>query len=233
MAMSTVDEAYGRSMSDYPIENANEVRKYYNSWANKYDDDVTAMTYRAPDAAVEKAATLLTEEQKKVFNILDLGSGTGLGGVSLRKFGFQGEITALDGAAEMLQLAMAKNIYSDCNEHILTSNQPLPYPDDTFDLIISVGGFGNNMIQPDCLQEVLRVLKPGCYIVLTIRMHSKCNEYQDCINKELKRLEANGLMQVASREEFRYYNWKDVTIDEGPDFNDQFGEVLALFKDPL
>ncbi|XP_078486533.1 methyltransferase-like protein 27 [Ciona intestinalis] len=231
--MSAVDEAYGRSMSNYPVDSSNEVRKYYNSWANKYDDDVTAMTYRAPDAAVGKAATLLSEEQKKVFKILDLGSGTGLVGVFLRKFGFQGEITALDGAAEMLQLAKKKSIYSDCHEHILTLNHPLPYTDNSFDLIICVGGFGNNMMQPDCLQEVFRVLKPGCYFVITIRMHSKSNEYQDRINKELKRLEAVGLMQVASREEFMQYNWKDVTSDEGLDFNDQFAEVLAMLKNPL
>nr|XP_002120567.1 methyltransferase-like protein 27 [Ciona intestinalis] len=231
--MSTVDEAYGRSISTYPIKSSTKVRKYYNSWANKYDDDLTAMSYRAPDAAVGKAATLLSEEQKKVFKVLDLGSGTGLVGVSLRKFGFQGEVTALDGAAEMLQLAKKKNIYNDCHQHILTLNHPLPYPDDNFDLIISVGGFGNNMMQPDCLQEVFRVLKPGCFFVLTIRLHSKSNEYRDRLNKELKQLEANGLMQVASREAFMQYNWKGVTSDQGLDFNDQFADVYAMLKNQL
>uniref|UniRef100_H2XUU0 Methyltransferase domain-containing protein n=1 Tax=Ciona intestinalis TaxID=7719 RepID=H2XUU0_CIOIN len=200
---------------------------YYNSWAKKYDDDVTVMTYRAPDAAVGKAATLIFEKEKKRFKILDLGSGTGLGGVSLRKFGFQGEIIALDGAAEMLKVAREKQIYSNCNEHILTSTQPLPYPDDTFDLIISVGVFGNNMIQPDCIQEVLRVLKQGYHFVLTIRMHSKSTEYQDRLEGELKRLEAIDLMAVASRKKFMCYNWKDVTADKELNHNDQFGHGSA------
>nr|XP_002130493.1 uncharacterized protein LOC100185027 [Ciona intestinalis] len=231
MTQKKLDVVYKREFINFPKRiGPAAVREFYNQMGIDYDNDMEIMTYIAPDVAAQKAASLVSDKQKENFKLLDLGAGTGLAGAALRRAGFLGNISALDGSAGMLKVAMEKGIYSDSTEHILTSSNPLPYSDHSFDMVVSVGAFGKSMMEPDCLQEVLRVLKPHSYMIITVRMYSEVQDYKVRFYDELDRLEAAGLMKICSSEKFPYYKWDEISDDFKVKLADQYGEVLELQK---
>uniref|UniRef100_H2YPM5 Methyltransferase type 11 domain-containing protein n=1 Tax=Ciona savignyi TaxID=51511 RepID=H2YPM5_CIOSA len=191
-----INAAYERCTIKYPLGSSKDVLNYYDTWATQYDDDLKTMGSKAPEIVAERAAQITSEDQKKCFKILDLSAGTGLGGVALRHVGFLGDIYALDGSKEMLKYAKNKHVYSEVTESIVTTSTPLPYNDNSFDLIIGIGCFGKNMIQPDCFQDIMRVLKSGCYFVTSLRMHSLVQDYSDLFEKELLLRESDGSLKV-------------------------------------
>ncbi|XP_078491759.1 methyltransferase-like protein 27 [Ciona intestinalis] len=231
MTRKKLDVVYERGFFNFPERiGPAAVRKFYNRNGIDYDNDMEIVTYTAPDVAAQKAASLVSDKQKENFKLLDLGAGTGLSGAALRRAGFLGNIGALDGSAGMLKVAMEKGIYSDSTEHILTSSNPLPYPDGTFDMVVNVGAFGKSMMEPDCLQDVLRVLQPYSYFVATVRMSSNREDYKVRFYDELDRLEAAGLMKICSSEKFLHYRWDEVSDEFKVNLADQYGEVLVLQK---
>nr|NP_001027834.1 uncharacterized protein LOC494430 [Ciona intestinalis]BAD38624.1 Williams-Beuren syndrome chromosome region 27-like [Ciona intestinalis] len=236
MAHTPIDEVFKRGFIKFPGHHGrdcSDVMDFFNGRGVNYDNDMKIVTYTAPEVAAQKAASLVSAKQKEIFKVLDLGAGTGLGGAALRRAGFLGDMSALDGSAGMLKFAMEKGIYSDSTEHILTLSNPLPYSDQSFDMAIGVGSFGKAMMEPDCLQEVLRVLKPDSYIIATVRMYTEIQDYKVRFYAELDRLEAAGLIKVCSREKFLHYKWDEVSDKLKGVASDQYGEVLALQKPGL
>ena len=96
--------------------------------------------------------------------ILDVGTGTALIPIELCRRLQTGRVRAIDLAAEMLKLARANIARAGLTARIepeLIDAKTLPYPDASFDWVIS-----NSIIHhiPDpslCLSEMRRVLKPG------------------------------------------------------------------------
>ncbi|XP_078483793.1 uncharacterized protein LOC144744050 [Ciona intestinalis] len=231
MANKPLNEAFGRIINVSPADDSpTATQKYYNENWETWESDMKSMTYTAPEVAAQKAASLVSREQMEYFKLLDLGAGTGLSGVALRRAGFLGNISALDGSAGMLKLAMEKGTYSDATEHLLTSSNPLPYPDQSFDMVVSAGGFSLHHIESDCLEDVLRVLKPLSYIVATVRFYRHMQDYKVRFYNELDRLEAAGLMKICSRDKFLHYRWDEVSDEFKVNFEDQYAYVLVLQK---
>ena len=52
-----------------------ELKAFYETWAQHYDNDVLAIGYGAPKAITEEALIVCDEEAKKSWKVLDLGSG--------------------------------------------------------------------------------------------------------------------------------------------------------------
>ncbi|XP_078492145.1 methyltransferase-like protein 27 [Ciona intestinalis] len=223
-------EAYIRGYFNRFGTSPADMMKYNDKAASTYDNDLTSMLYSAPHVAAEKAKSLVTDKQRENFKLLDLGAGTGVSGAALRSAGFLGNISALDGSEGMLKIAMEKGVYSDIAEHFLTSSNPLPYPDQSFDMVVSVGTFFKNLVEPDCLEDALRVLKPLSYMVVTIRMYKKGQDYRVRFFDEIARLEAAGLMKVCSRDQFLYLILNEILDELYVDFDDLDGEVMVLQK---
>uniref|UniRef100_H2XY59 Methyltransferase type 11 domain-containing protein n=1 Tax=Ciona intestinalis TaxID=7719 RepID=H2XY59_CIOIN len=231
MAQKPLDEVYGWVFNIPPAEDNPTVSlNYYDEHGATWDSDMKTLAYTAPEVAAQKAASLVSQEQMKNFKLLDLGAGTGLSGVAFRSAGFLGNMSALDGSEGMLKVAMEKGIYSDVTEHILTSSNPLPYPDQSFDMVFNVGAFTIHNIEPDCIEDALRVLKPNSYLVTTVRMHCYMQDYKIRFYDELNRLEAAGLMKFCSREKFLHYRLDEVSDEFEINLADQYGEVLVLQK---
>ncbi len=97
-------------------------------------------------------------------SVLDVGCGAGVDAIFAAKMvGSSGAVTGIDLVPEMLargrenaRLANVANI-----TFIESSAEKLPFPDASFDVVISNGVF--NLVVDKCtaLKEVLRVLKPG------------------------------------------------------------------------
>jgi predicted TPR repeat methyltransferase len=148
----------------YAVDSPNEVRALYRDWARSYDDDLLGddLQYVAP---LEAVAVFRRHVDDTSARVLDVGCGTGLSGQALADAGF----TRIDGAdisPDMLERARAKGVYARLIEADLTAG--LDIADDTYDAALSVGTFTHGHVGPDGLDEVIRVVRPGGIVCVTI-----------------------------------------------------------------
>ena len=155
----------------------------YDKWANSYEVDVNSMNYAGHksvclkwqsyhnlDLAIgrsssEVAETVTAGEKHKM---LDAGCGTGLVGEVLTSLVSSDaiEIYGGDVSTNMLEVAKSKNVYADLK--IVNLKEELPYDANSFDSILCSGVFGIGHCGPECVPNLLRVLKPGSYFIATI-----------------------------------------------------------------
>jgi SAM-dependent methyltransferase len=131
----------------------------------KWKAKSAAMGQPVTDALVEYA------QPKPGMRVLDLASGTGEPAISLAlKVGAQGDVTALDLSADLLEVAKEraqKRGLTNFSTHTADAHS-LPFPDDSFDLATS--RFGVMFFRDPALafRELHRVLRPGaraCFLV--------------------------------------------------------------------
>lgn len=96
--------------------------------------------------------------------VLDLGCGTGIISLKLRKKG--AKVSGIDLSPEMLKIAKtyAKNI-----DFKLGSAERLPYDSENFDIVVSVLVFDYVKNLGKALNEVWRVLKLNGYFIVAVR----------------------------------------------------------------
>ena len=130
-----------------------ELKRRYDLWASRYDDDIGRVDdYLAP-LAVAKAATRHLEPDAW---ILDAGAGTGLSGQALRDAGFT-NLTGVDFAEQMLAKAAEKGIYQEIMAADLSRETKLR--ENAFDAVVTVGT--TSQVPAESLREYVRVTKPG------------------------------------------------------------------------
>ena len=129
--------------------------------------------------------------------VLDAGCGTGLVGkllAKVRKF----QIDGVDYSQSMLDEAQAKACYWALQQVDL--NQPLQIAADTYNAVICIGTFTLGHVQPEALQEMLRITKPGGRLCFTVRdefwlksnFGSLLNELEQAGQVELTKLQTIG-----------------------------------------
>jgi len=170
------------------MKSPEEAQKLYDSWAGTYDKDLTG-AYVAP----KEIASLLQSEvasRKHISGwtpepILDVAVGTGLIGEHLTdwisrqmtpfptKAIHKGDdtdwiIDGLDISSKMLEKARAKKRYRQLIQGDL--NKPLELSTATYGAIVSCGFLGGYINVSVCLNELLRVAKPGALFVMSLDM---------------------------------------------------------------
>ncbi|XP_078608158.1 methyltransferase-like protein 27 isoform X2 [Branchiostoma floridae x Branchiostoma japonicum] len=144
---------------------AEESQAFYSTWAPDYDKDLSTGLYNGPPMVAEALAGVLGD--RKDARILDVAAGTGLVGEELQKRGFS-NIDALDANKEMLDIAEAKNVYRNLIQEFLGPKR-LQIEDDTYDALCTAGSFSDGHLKSDCLEEMIRIVKPGCVICLIVK----------------------------------------------------------------
>lgn len=131
--------------------------------------------------AFDKIANILGPLNGKY--VLDYGSGTGRSAKLLNDF--DANVVGVDIRPDMVEAAKQK--YPDI-EFALLENNIIPYPDNTFDIVLSsfVHLEINSLDKVKQIEkEIYRVLKPnGIYLILTINPESWGNKY-DSFSSEL------------------------------------------------
>lgn len=140
---------------------------FYDRWAEKYD--LEKGESQARDSEMLAAPALYAIKDAAAPLILDLASGTGRFPLALLKDPrFTGHIIALDISTGMLEKAVVKlKPYSGSVTFLRWVGYPLPFPDNSFDLVGCVEAFE---VMPDIetpLSELYRVLRPGGLLVTT------------------------------------------------------------------
>lgn len=137
-----------------------------------------ARCFGAASASYDAAAWLQTAVREELLSrldllrappraVLDLGAGTGLAALAIKRRFRQATVTAADIAAPMLAVARSRSRFWRPIRCIEADARTLPFADASFDLV-----FSNLMLQwimpPDAaLAEMRRVLAPGGLLLLS------------------------------------------------------------------
>ena len=152
-----LDAAYG-------LKGEEDNRALYEAWAETYDETFSNATgYQLPE--------LVAAQFWKTGGagpVLDVGAGTGLVGAHLARLGI-GPLDGLDLSADMLAQAAEKNIYRAVFEGNVLDH--IPPQDNAYSGAVSAGTFTKGHVGPAGLKEIIRVVRPGGLICLSINLH--------------------------------------------------------------
>ncbi len=146
----------------YAARDNRELADSYDQWAQDYEDDMLSLGYSLPAVA----AGFVGRHVAPGGTVLDAGAGTGMFGGILRVLGYE-EIVGIDISERMLELAGEKNAYRRLHRMVL--GEPLEFGSDSFSAAVSVGVFTTNHAPPEALDELLRVVKPGGWVIFSVR----------------------------------------------------------------
>jgi len=110
------------------------------------------------------------------YRILEIGFGPGVSTQIASQKASKGFIAGIDHSKTMVQSASQRNavaIQSGRMELKQGEVYSLPYPDESFDIAFSLHSIYFWPKPLDCLKEIMRVLKPGGLLALTIQPKDK------------------------------------------------------------
>ncbi len=131
--------------------------EYFDRIADRYDDWYRTRTGRYVDRT--EKWLVFSMLRTKSGKALDLGCGTGNYTLELKRRGF--DVIGLDASEGMLRIARSKGL--NC---IKGNAYSLPFPDESFDLVLSVTMFEFIHEPEKVLAEIYRVLKPGGEVLI-------------------------------------------------------------------
>ena len=158
-----MEESHRRVQWVYGSTSNQELEERYDQWAAEYDQDLDEVfEWNAPQNGAKALAKLVPPGAA----VLDAGAGTGLVGRCLADAGFT-NLAAMDLSQGMLEEARKKGVYSSF--HQMTLGETLGFDTAAFDAVISVGVFTLGHAPVNSFDELVRVTKPGGYIVFSLR----------------------------------------------------------------
>ena len=161
--MTNINEEKNLVQWVYAARNNLELEERYDQWAKRYDDDLDRdFGWLGPSLALEACKQHLPTDAR----ILDAGAGTGLVGKMLAEAGFH-RLTAIDMSPGMLEEARSKGVYRELHRMVL--GEKLDFPDDSFDAVVSIGVLTLGHAPARSLDEIVRVTRPGGFVIFTLR----------------------------------------------------------------
>ena len=150
------------------VDNAdpNNTVKFYDDWSEKYDDDLVVVGNY--NGYVKCADALVKLGLNHQVSILDLAAGTGLLGAEIGRHGYC-NVDGLDSSLGMLGRARSQGIFKNYIHARVSGLGSIPVNDETYDVIVSSNGFAPGQIYPSALPELLRVTRPGGYILIAMK----------------------------------------------------------------
>ena len=115
------------------VGNLSKTSKYYDDWAENYDETLKLWNYQAPKKSIKFIKETLNIKPK---NILDLACGTGLFGIELKKIYPKSNIYGSDISKKSLKISLGKKIYIKLKNK---NFEELHYFNTKFDLISLIG----------------------------------------------------------------------------------------------
>ena len=145
--------------------------KLADSFASEYDKTIIKNDWKGPEILFD----LLQKRLQSFSKILDLGIGTGESSAAFQKAGHK--IFGIDSSEKMLDQCKSKNIAKELHT-IDLETEDLPFPENSFQAIISNGVF--HLINPLELifSESRRILTPNGYFVFTYQNASDVKDYK-------------------------------------------------------
>ncbi len=153
----------------YAVETPEDNIRLYADWADSYESD---FVLNHGWVAFRRVAEELAKHRDDVRGaVLDVGCGTGIGGVALRECGFD-VVDGIDISAEMLAAAGRKTfgegtpVYRNLYEADLTKK--IDIDSGSYGGLVSAGTFTHGHLGPEALDELWRVATQGAFCVISI-----------------------------------------------------------------
>ncbi|XP_046385476.1 methyltransferase-like protein 27 [Ischnura elegans] len=179
-----------------------ELTAMYDKWADTYDKEISPEVYKGPIYVAEALAELYDGSSKPrrwEAKILDIAAGTGRIGIHLFELGFR-QIDALDPSEKMLEKLRRLGIYGITWRDTIGIHQT-EIPDGAYDATVSSGAFGGGHMPVKAIHEMVRIVRPGGFIVNIIREEylTTTEEYSkmEALYKELQ--DNQKLIQVSRK----------------------------------
>ena len=143
-------------------KNKKKLLDIYQKWAALYDkdNDDELGTVSQPNS-VQTFQRYVKDKSKY---IIDVGCGTGLVGLQLKKLGYK-NFDGVDLSQEMIDIAIDRGYASLFLGNL---NETLPIEGDQYEAAICVGVFTHGHVGPSRLEELIRIVKPGGIICFTV-----------------------------------------------------------------
>ena len=143
-------------------ENKKKLLDIYQKWAALYDkdNDDELGTVSQPNS-VQTFQRYVKDKSKY---IIDVGCGTGLVGLQLKKLGYK-NFDGVDISQEMIDIAIDRGYASLFLGNL---NETLPIKSNQYEAAICVGVFTHGHVGPSRLEELTRIVKPGGILCFTV-----------------------------------------------------------------
>ncbi|XP_075937203.1 methyltransferase-like protein 27 [Anarhichas minor] len=193
--------------------------KFYDSWAETYEQDHDTLSYRAPHQTVEFLFDNFSGRPEQV-QVLDVACGSGWVANLMVELGFK-HFVGVDGSQGMLDQAAKTGLYKELKLALL-GTEPLPAQTGMFDAVMIVGALRDGYVPVSVIRELCLAAKPGGYICMSrngLKSESG-NKYKVSMEKELQLMEEEELWShVITKEMDRYMidvsdNCEDVQNDK-------------------
>ncbi|XP_005102253.2 demethylmenaquinone methyltransferase [Aplysia californica] len=182
-----------------PCQTPLSLAKVYDDTAQQYDQYMHVLGLNGPQRMVRKVEELLGDNFGA--KIIDVGAGSGLAGMELFEAGYK-NLDAVDASQGLLKVAEKKGCYKNriCQ---FVGQQPLPINNDTYDVAVLCGAMGESHIPKIGLRDIIRIVKPGGYIVNVFREEAlRVPYYGDGLEPYMRQLEQEGLWKEHARHVF-------------------------------
>ena len=133
----------------YKSKNPLDIKNAYKKWAPYYEHHITDMGWSAPKLCVNlfsNNSNLNFEDKPMNYSILDVGVGTGLVGIELKKIGYTGILDGCDISPDMLKIANEKKCYNQLIEMNVENMSDIK--DNSYDAVLCVGSLNFGHISP-------------------------------------------------------------------------------------
>jgi predicted TPR repeat methyltransferase len=144
-------------------KSSQDTAEIYDNWAEDYERRILSYGYSTPAVAAWFFGRYVEPGDGTV---LDAGAGTGMMGEILSPLGYR-DLVGIDIASNMLELARKKGVYKDLRR--MTLGGQLDLPTGAFAAVVSTGVFAAGHAPPESFDELIRVTKPGGYVIFSVR----------------------------------------------------------------
>ncbi|XP_071545009.1 methyltransferase-like protein 27 [Panulirus ornatus] len=177
----------------------------YSNWSRNYDKMMCLGTYNGPLMGAEEVARLVPEERRQKVRVLDIAAGTGKVGLELHKRGFV-NIDALEPSEGMMNILRDTGVYSVKYQEFLGIGQNT-VPPDTYDVVVIVGGMGEGHVPIQGVDDMIRITKPGGFVVIVMRLEylEVVKEYKNRLEPHMDLLQQQGWWRKETKKVVRNY----------------------------
>lgn len=152
----------------------------YEDWSSNYDEMLGQGRYRGPEMLAMEAARMVPEDRRKQMRVLDVAAGTGLVGRELLKRGFT-NLDALEPVEGMMKVLKERGIYSLKYQEFIGLGEST-VPKDTYDLVVTCGSIGDNLVPIKGIDDMIQFTKPGGLVIIASDL-SGCNSTENDAKK--------------------------------------------------
>ncbi|XP_070823168.1 methyltransferase-like protein 27 [Chaetodon trifascialis] len=214
-------------------DSSQETMKFYDRWAQTYNQDVKLINYAASHLGVDFLIDHFTGSRREDVQVLDVACGSGGVAKLMVERGFR-HFVGVDGSGGMLALAAQTGLYQDLRLALL-GTQPLPAQTDGFDVVIIVGALDAGFAPVSVVRELCHAAKPGGLVCMARGEHrgAPARKYKEDLERELDLMEEEGLWRpVGIKQSDRYMEDPHLNPEREEDTEEErfIGGTVYLYR---